>query len=227
MMNSRSFMLSALIAGVVIGFLGNLPLLNLINCALCIWVWLGGALSVYLYRRWQPGDPPLTGSQGAALGAVSGLIGALVGAVVFFFTAALSVPMMDDMMRSLQVQGDMPWRQGSGIGMAFAGAFFFLVVDAVLYPIFGALGGLLATNVRQEPRPVAPAYPTVPVAPPPQPTLPTTPTELPPTSWELPPTQPTQPDMPSAPPESPPTPLEWPSQPSDQPPAPPIEPPTS
>jgi len=54
-MNTRSFVLSVLIAGVVIGFLANLPILNLINCALCIWVWLGGILAVFLYRRFAGG----------------------------------------------------------------------------------------------------------------------------------------------------------------------------
>jgi hypothetical protein len=41
-MNTRAFLLSALVAGLVMGLLGNLPLLNLINCILCLWIWLGG-----------------------------------------------------------------------------------------------------------------------------------------------------------------------------------------
>ena len=47
-MNTRSFVLSALIAGAAIGVLANLPVLNLINCFLCLWVWIGGLLAVFL-----------------------------------------------------------------------------------------------------------------------------------------------------------------------------------
>ena len=43
-MNTRAFWLSTLIAGAAIAVFGNLPLLNIVNCALCVWVWIGGAL---------------------------------------------------------------------------------------------------------------------------------------------------------------------------------------
>jgi hypothetical protein len=43
-MKTSSIILTVLIAGVATGFLGNLPVLNLINRALCIWVWIGGAI---------------------------------------------------------------------------------------------------------------------------------------------------------------------------------------
>ena len=107
-MNSRSFLLSTLIAGIVIGFLANLPLLNLINCALCIWVWIGGALAVLLYRRFQHGEPGPSVGQGAGLGALSGLIGALVGAVVFFVTSPLSIPLFNNLARGLRWRAIFP-----------------------------------------------------------------------------------------------------------------------
>jgi hypothetical protein len=145
-MNPRSFFLSALIAGTVIGVLGNLPLLNLVNCIFCIWVWLGGIFSVYLYQRFQHGEPGLSGAQGAGLGAVAGIIGALVGVVVYALTSFISAPIMESIARALQVQGDLPFQSG-GPGALIASAFFFLTVDAVLYPIFGAIGGLIAASV--------------------------------------------------------------------------------
>jgi hypothetical protein len=150
-MNSRSFLLSVLIAGVVIGFLGNLPLLNLINCALCIWVWIGGILAVLLYRRFQHGEPGPSVGQGAGLGALSGLIGALVGAVVFIMTSPLSIPLFNNLARGLQIEGDFPFRAG-GFWEIVGTAFIFLILDAVLYPIFGALGGVIAASLTREPR---------------------------------------------------------------------------
>lgn len=150
-MNTRSFLLSTLIAGVVIGFLGNLPVLNLINCALCIWVWFGGALAVFLYRWFQRGKPGLSVAQGAGLGALSGLIGALVGVVVFAVTSPLSIRLFNNLARGLGVEGDLPFRAG-GFWEIVSTALIFLVLDAVLYPIFGALGGAIAASITKEPR---------------------------------------------------------------------------
>lgn len=149
-MNMRSFALSALIAGVVIGFLGNLPLLNLINCALCIWVWFGGALAVFLYQRFEKGAVLMSAAQAAGLGAISGLIGDLVGAVVFAATSAISIPMFNSLARSLQWEGDLPFRTGDP-GDIVGTAFVFLVIDAVLYPLFGALGAMIGASLLKKP----------------------------------------------------------------------------
>jgi len=145
-MNTRSFILSALIAGTLIGLFGSLPLLNLINCILCLWVWLGGILAVFLYRRYQRGGPGLSIAQGAGLGAVSGLIGALVGVVVFAITSSLSMPLFNSLARALQIEGDLPFQSGDIWAVVMQGVFF-LIVDLVLYPIFGAIGGLIAAGV--------------------------------------------------------------------------------
>jgi hypothetical protein len=150
-MNTRSFLLSTLIAGVVIGFLANLPVLNLINCALCIWVWIGGILAVLLYRRFQHGGPGPSVGQGAGLGALSGLIGALVGAAVFTVTSPLSIPLFNNLAREMGVTGDLPFRSGS-FGAIASTAFIFLILDAVLYPFFGALGGLITASLTRESR---------------------------------------------------------------------------
>lgn len=141
-MNTRAFWLSTLIAGVAIAFFGNLPVFNLINCALCVWVWLGGALSVVLYRRFQGGRPVVSAGQGAGLGALSGLIGAVLGAGVFLLTSPLSVPMFNTLARALQLENEVHFE--NGLLGNFGSAFIFLVIDAILYPLFGALGAMIA-----------------------------------------------------------------------------------
>ena len=150
-MNTRSFLLSALIGGLVTGILGNLPLLNLINCALCVFAWLGGILAVILYKRYQRGGPVATVGQGAGLGALSGLIGAVVGAVVYAITSPLSFPLFSSLARFLQIEGDLPFTRGATLWEILATAFFFLIVDAILYPIFGALAGLITASIMKEP----------------------------------------------------------------------------
>jgi hypothetical protein len=112
-MNSRSFFLSALIAGTVTGILGNLPSLNLINCFFCIFAWIGGALAVFLYRRFQSADPNLTASQGVGLGALTGLIGSVIGVVVFIITSSLSAPLFNNLYRTFDLEGNLPSSQAA------------------------------------------------------------------------------------------------------------------
>jgi hypothetical protein len=148
-MNGRSFILSALIAGAAIGIVANLPLFNLINCFLCIFVWAGGALAVVLYRAFQKGGPGLTGGQGAGLGAISGLIGAFVGIFVNALTNAISAPMLESFVRMLNIEGDLPFRSGD-LGAIVASTFFFFMFDAITYPIFGALAGWITAVLMKK-----------------------------------------------------------------------------
>jgi hypothetical protein len=148
-MNSRSFIFSALIAGAIIGVLANLPLLNLINCFLCLWVWVGGILAVVFYRRFQHGGPDLTPGQGAGLGAVSGLIGAFVGVVVFAATSFISMPLFARLAEYFQVEGDLPFRTDPGAVLASTFAFF--LMNLVAYPLFGALSGLVGASLLRKP----------------------------------------------------------------------------
>jgi hypothetical protein len=145
-MNTRSYLWSVIIAGVVIGFLGNLPVLNFINCFLCIFVWIGGILAVWLYRRFQHGAPGLTVGQGAGIGAIAGVIGVLVGMVVYALTSFITMPMMVSMMRAFQIEGNLP-TTADNLGFTFGSTLFFFCIDIILYPIFGALGGLLGAGV--------------------------------------------------------------------------------
>jgi ABC-type Co2+ transport system permease subunit len=154
-MNSRSFILSALIAGAVIGVLANLPVLNLINCFLCLWVWVGGMLAVYLYRRFQRGEGSLTGGQGAGLGAVAGLVGTFVGLIVYSLTSFISIPIFASVARFFQVEGDLPFKSGDAPSVVGSAVFFFMF-NAVTYPLFGAISGLLAANLMgKKPAPQA------------------------------------------------------------------------
>jgi len=145
-MNSRSFVVSAVIAGVIIGFLANLPALNIINCFLCIWVWVGGILSVFLYRRLQHGEFTLTVAQGAGLGALSGLIGAFVGIVVNALTSFISTPMFISIARYFQIEGDLPFKTGD-LRSLIISTFFFFILDALGYPLFGAISGFITASL--------------------------------------------------------------------------------
>lgn len=145
-MNSRSFVLSAVIAGMVIGLLANLPLFNLINCILCLFVWVGGLLAVFLYGRFQHGGPGLTAAQGAGLGALAGLIGAFVGIFVNGLTSFISVPVFADFARFLKIEGSFPLSAGD-LPSIIKSTFFFFILDALFYPLFGAISGFIGASL--------------------------------------------------------------------------------
>jgi hypothetical protein len=148
-MNTRSLLLSALIAGAVLGTLANLPVLNFINCFLCLWVWLGGIFAVYLYNRYERNRTPemensATPGQGAGIGALAGVVGAFIGAVVYALTSFITTPLMQSAARALDV--DLP-SAGSGFVGVLIGTMVFFFMNIILYPLFGAVGGLLGAGV--------------------------------------------------------------------------------
>jgi len=145
-MNTRAFLLSALITGAIVALLGNIPIINFINCFLCAWVWGGGILAVFFYRRFEQANPLLSVGQGAGLGAVAGVIGALIGGVVSaFFNAIFGAANIASALSSLaqsspELAQYLPYLIGTG-------GFWFvtLCINLALYAAFGAIGGVIAT----------------------------------------------------------------------------------
>jgi hypothetical protein len=156
-MNTRSFLLSALIAGAISGALANLPLLNFVNCILCLWIWVGGFLAVWLYKRYEHGTSSISIGQGAGLGAASGIAAVFVGIVVYLLTSFLTLPLMDSALRALQIEGDLP-TQSVTAGSIFGSTAVFFALNLVLYPLFGAISGLVAASIfgKSQPAPAAP-----------------------------------------------------------------------
>jgi hypothetical protein len=151
-MNTRAFLLASLIAGVIMGLLGGLPIISFANCLLCIWVWGSAILAVYLYRRLEGSQPMVTLSQGALLGVVSGLIGALIVWLISLLTRGAAEQFIGQIAQQAGV--DVP-AQFLGTGLSL----FSLLFDLVLYAIFGAVGGLIGASIFK-PKTPAPMPPT-------------------------------------------------------------------
>ena len=149
-MNMRAFTLSALIGGLVMGVLSNVPVINFANCLLCMWVWLSAILAVFLYRSFAKEAPYLSVGEGAGLGAVAGIVGAVVGAIVsLMFNALFASAGFDPavMLQQLQAQGIVVPPEALPAIQALAGTgsvFFSLVCNGLVYAIFGAIGGIIA-----------------------------------------------------------------------------------
>ncbi len=159
-LNSRSLMFSGLIAGVAMGLLSHIPLVQCLNCLLFAWVWGGGIGAVFLYRRYEK-NPALSSTQGLVLGAAAGVVGAVVGGI----TAAIFAGMNAAFSEALN---NLLGNNGSGIFSIFLASGFSLLGifrDIVIYGIVGAIGGLIATALIWK----APMAPVPPYTPPPGP----------------------------------------------------------
>ena len=79
-LNSTSLFYAAGIAGGLAGLASGLPILRLVNCLLCGWLWIGGIAAVYLYNKRELVN--LQSGQAAMVGAVAGVIAAIVAAIL-------------------------------------------------------------------------------------------------------------------------------------------------
>ncbi len=149
-MNTRNLLISAGVGGLAMGVLSSVPIVNLANCILCLWVWAGGVLAVYMYARME--NTTLTSGQGAIIGAVAGLAGAIVATILglLFGTAALAA------MSALNQSGVGDITSGlasQGIGSAMG-----FLIQIVIFPGFGALAGLVGVELfakAKQPQPPA------------------------------------------------------------------------
>ncbi len=160
-LNTRSLVPAALIAGVAIGLLSNIPLIACVNCLLFAWVWGGGIGAVYLYRQ-RENRPYLTIAQGILIGLAAGLVGAVVGGIASLLFGGLTAAFSSTI---ANLAGD-----NSRVLPSFlfnAGfSFLRLIGDLFLYGILGAIGGLIATGLIWK-APAAPIAPPPPYTPPP------------------------------------------------------------
>ena len=175
----------ALLAGVAIGVLSALPVVNIVNLCCCAWVVFGGALAAHLMQQNHPA--PINAGDGAVVGLMAGAVGALVGSVLSVPVAMALGPFQAQLMeRVLQGTQDMPpevqsildqMRGGVGgaaLGIGFIVSLFF---SLFFYSIFGLLGGLVGAvmfrkNTPPPPPPTSfdpPTFSPPPFSPPPPP----------------------------------------------------------
>jgi hypothetical protein len=172
----------ALLAGVAIGVLSALPVVNLANLCCCAWVICGGALAAYLLQQNHPA--PIEAGDGALVGLLAGAFGGIATAVFQIPIAIALGPFQAQLMEGmLERARDIPpeWRMvleemrtGAAIGiMTIVSAIMMVVVGSIFGLIGGVIGALMfRTNVPPPPPPPLPPPPND-AGPPPLSTVPT------------------------------------------------------
>ena len=140
-MNAKNLIISSLIGGIVIAALANIPVINLINCLLCMGFWVGAILAVWLYRKFEGA---LTLGQGVAVGALAGVWSGLINFILGLISAAGIATFITTLNQilppdTLDLQPD------------FAGllAILFNLVGVFLNIALGTIGGLIGGAIFQ------------------------------------------------------------------------------
>jgi hypothetical protein len=158
----------ALIGGAAAGILSGIPLLN---CLCCLWLIVGAALAAYLLAKDSPVS--LKSSDGALVGAFTGVVAAVVDSVVSIPFQSVNAAFTKRLIERLGAYLDqMPaqWndyltQRGGPVSIAW----FFggLLIAAVVFAAFGALGGVIGAALFGKKTTPAPQGSPPPQAPPP------------------------------------------------------------
>jgi hypothetical protein len=168
----------AIIAGIVLGTVSEIPVLNIINCCCCAGILGGGVLAYYLYSKEHiEGMAPLESSDGLILGIMAGVIGAFVQTILYGLILLLFPHQQEELMRSvsekllgwLERMGGMPSDaldqmrdaiEKSLKEQATMGGFLStLFRNLIINPIFAMLGGLLGYGIFKPKKPSATQVP--------------------------------------------------------------------
>ncbi len=146
MSNQRPGMLvPALVGGVVAGVISAIPFFK---CLCCLWIIGGAMLAAYLLSKDSP--VALTGGDGAIVGIFAGIVAAVVHAFVNIPFQSFNREFLDEVrnwitgyMEEVPSGWENLFEGGFSIGLFFAG----LVVSAMIFAAFGALGGIIGISL--------------------------------------------------------------------------------
>jgi hypothetical protein len=144
-LNNSSLFYAAGIAGGLAGLLSSLPIIGMLNCLLCGWLWLGGGMAVWLYNKREGGS--LTVGQGALVGVLTGVAAAIVATLLGAVLSGLGLSAISlsdpEMARNFESIG------GAAAITAIVAALG-LFFNLIFFALFGTLGGIIGAAIFQK-----------------------------------------------------------------------------
>jgi hypothetical protein len=155
----------ALLGGLFIGVLSSLPLVSAVNLCCCLWVVIGGGLTVYLQQQSRP--EPVEAGEAVLGGLLAGLVGAVISGLVTFvlFSAATGMGTQEEFRQMIEQNPGVPPEAREMLNNLFQGGNFAILLFAVnipVYAVFSMLGALLGLAIFKKKTPPAPPQPEVP-----------------------------------------------------------------
>lgn len=144
----QGMFMPALVGGAVAGVLTAVPL---VNCLCCLWIIGGAMLASYLLAK--NSTVSLSSGDGAIVGIFAGIVAAVIDAVVSIPFETLNREFVQKFMDQLsQFVEDIPagwekWMERGTEGMSMAWFLLGLAVSAVIFAVFGALGGVIGASL--------------------------------------------------------------------------------
>ena len=147
-MNTKNLVIASLIGAVVTAFLANVPVINLLNCLVCLPLWGGPLLATWFYRR-QTGTLPMEHAIGVGIltGVFAGLFGILFGLLGMAGTSELI-----NQANQYLPQDSIPPALFTG-----ATALFVSLIGILINVVFGVIGGLIGGAIFKDKAPAAQA----------------------------------------------------------------------
>lgn len=147
----------ALLGGVFIGVLSALPFVRAGNICCCLWVVVGGLLTVYLQQQSRP--EPVEAGEAILGGLLAGVVGTLVYMLLFVGLFRVSGAEIEEQVRAaLDQNPQMPPEARNILLNVFSGGSFVMLLTLVtlpVYAVFSMLGALLGLAVFKK-KPTAP-----------------------------------------------------------------------
>lgn len=152
-MSFKGLVIGAGVGGLAMALVSNIPVLNFVNCLLCIGLWGGGVLAVWIYRISAGPQADLSIGQGIVVGLLAGVVGAVIGSVISavfsLLFGSLNTLSMLESIQDVPGASDTLAQMTGGLALTGAssviGMIFSLICNLFVYPFFGAIGGVLAT----------------------------------------------------------------------------------
>ncbi len=161
-------MLPALYGGIVIAVISTVPGLSFINCLCCAGVMIGGVMAVYFYKNTlTPESSTLESSDGVQLGLLAGAFAAVIATVLSVIIQLMfgnvGSKMIMEFIERLAESGSIPPEAMDGIrqgiaqsmegGLKLAQIMLSLVINIIIYPLFGLFGGLIGVAMFKSKQP--------------------------------------------------------------------------
>jgi hypothetical protein len=137
--------IAGMVAGIFMPLFSQLPILNLVNCFPCGWIWLGGIVAVGLYRWLTDASEAMVASDGAILGIFTGVVAAFTSLILAIFLhsndpapepSARLVPILDQIRDTFRFAN---LKQTSYM--------FMFLFDLISFPMISAISGFVGIQL--------------------------------------------------------------------------------
>lgn len=133
-MNTKNLLIASLIGAVVTTFFANVPIINFINCLVCLPFWGGPLLATWFYKR-QTGT--MTLGQAVGIGVLTGVFAGLLGLIFSLVGMAGASGLVNQLEQYMPAESIPPELVAGGAAIAFT------LIGVITNVIFGLIGGLL------------------------------------------------------------------------------------